>query len=68
MAYFQMSYANWWVLSKGSCIIIIIIIIIILIIIIYLICRALYRQKSQSATEFKREKNKIKGVVETYNA
>ena len=63
MAYFQMSYANWWVLSKGSCIIIIIIIII-----IYLICRALYRQKSQSATEFKREKNKIKGVVETYNA
>ena len=53
MAYFQMSYANWWVLSKGSCIIIIIIIII-----IYLICRALYIQKSQSATEFKREEKK----------
>ena len=29
----------------------------IIIIIIYLICRALYIQKSQSATEFKREEN-----------
>ena len=31
---------------------------IIIIIIIYLICRALYIQKSQSATEFKREEKK----------